>query len=85
MPATRPMMLEKPMESTMYTSVIVIVTGVRDEMSHAMPVAASSPSARADGLANADLLRPLGDGDEHDVHHADAADEQADGRNRNRD
>ena len=30
----------------------------------------------ADGLADADLARPLGHRDEHDVHDADAADEQ---------
>src|SRR5439155_1306177 len=33
---------------------------------------------RADGLANADLTRALGDADQHDVHHADAANEQTD-------
>jgi hypothetical protein len=33
---------------------------------------------RADGEADADLARPLGHRDEHDVHDADAADEQAD-------
>ena len=33
-------------------------------------------AARPDGLPDADLLRPLGDGDEHDVHDADAADEK---------
>src|SRR4029077_17872611 len=33
---------------------------------------------RADGLANADLAGALGDGDQHDVHDADAADEQGD-------
>jgi hypothetical protein len=32
--------------------------------------------AGADGHADADLARPLGDRDEHDVHDADAADEQ---------
>ena len=32
----------------------------------------------ADGFANADLARALGDGDEHDIHHADAADDEAD-------
>ena len=31
----------------------------------------------ADRLADADLARSLGDGDQHDVHDADAADEQA--------
>src|SRR5437588_1829783 len=36
-----------------------------------------SPS-RADGLSDAYLLRALGHRDEHDVHHADSADEQAD-------
>ena len=36
--------------------------------------------ARADRHADADLARPLGDADEHDVHHADAADEEADRR-----
>ena len=36
------------------------------------------PRPRADGQADADLARPLGHGDEHDVHDADAADEQAD-------
>ncbi len=35
---------------------------------------------RADGLADADLADALGDAGEHDVHDADAADEQADGR-----
>src|SRR5947209_1386270 len=30
----------------------------------------------ADGLADADLFGALGDGDEHDVHHADAPDEE---------
>ena len=34
--------------------------------------------ARADRHADADLARPLGDAHEHDVHDADAADEQAD-------
>ena len=33
---------------------------------------------RADRLADADLARPLGDRHQHDVHHADAADEQRD-------
>ena len=33
---------------------------------------------RAERLADADLARPLGDGDEHDVHDADPADEQRD-------
>ena len=33
---------------------------------------------RADGLADADLARPLRHGHEHDVHDADAADEQRD-------
>ena len=36
--------------------------------------------ARADRHADADLARPLGDAHEHDVHDADAADEQADRR-----
>ena len=37
-------------------------------------------SSRApDGHADADLARPLGDADEHDVHDADAADEQRHG------
>ena len=31
-----------------------------------------------DGHADADLAGPLGDGDQHDVHDADAADQQAD-------
>ena len=35
-----------------------------------------SRAAGADGQADADLARPLGDRDEHDVHDADAADEQ---------
>src|SRR5882762_8619340 len=35
----------------------------------------------AQRLAHADLARPLGDGDEHDVHDADSADEQTDRRN----
>ena len=34
--------------------------------------------ARADGEADADLARALGDADQHDVHDADAADEKAD-------
>ena len=33
---------------------------------------------RAQCLANADFARPLGDGDEHDIHDADAADDEAD-------
>ena len=33
------------------------------------------PAARADGHADADFARPLGDADEHDVHDADAADD----------
>ena len=33
--------------------------------------------ARTDGHAQTDLARSLGDGNEHDVHDADAADEQA--------
>src|SRR5450755_3782795 len=32
----------------------------------------------ADGLADSDLLRPLGHGDEHDVHHSDSADQERD-------
>ena len=35
---------------------------------------------RADGLAQADLARALGNGDEHDVHDADASHDQRDGR-----
>ena len=35
-------------------------------------------AAGADRHADADLARPLGDADEHDVHDADAADEQRD-------
>ena len=35
---------------------------------------------RAERFANADLPRPLGDRDQHDVHDADAADQQAHGR-----
>ena len=35
-------------------------------------------SPRADRFADADLVRALGDADQHDVHHADAADEQPD-------
>ena len=31
----------------------------------------------ADRFADADLFGALGDGDEHDIHHADAADQQA--------
>ena len=38
--------------------------------------------AGADGEADADLAGALGDGDEHDVHDADAADEQADAGHR---
>src|SRR5688500_4877160 len=37
---------------------------------------------RADGHANADLARPFGDGDEHDVHDADPSHEERDGGNR---
>ena len=37
-------------------------------------------AARAERLADADLARPLGDGDRHDAHHADAADHQRDRR-----
>ncbi len=33
--------------------------------------------ARADGHTNADLARSLGDAHEHDVHHADPADDEA--------
>ncbi len=36
----------------------------------------------ADGEADADLARPLGHRDQHDVHDADAADEQADAGDR---
>ena len=32
--------------------------------------------ARADGLAHADFARALGNGDQHDVHHSDAAHDQ---------
>ncbi len=35
----------------------------------------------ADGFADADLSGAFNDGDEHDVHHADAADEEGDARN----
>ena len=35
-------------------------------------------AAGADGHADADLAGPLGDADEHDVHDADAADEERD-------
>ncbi len=35
-------------------------------------------AARADGLADADLARPLADRDQHDVHDPDAADDQRD-------
>ena len=38
--------------------------------------------ARADRQADADLARPLGDADQHDVHHADAADHEAHRRDR---
>src|SRR5579859_2271807 len=38
--------------------------------------------AGADRLADPDLTSAFGDGDEHDVHHADSAHEQADGRHR---
>lgn len=38
-----------------------------------------------DGFANADLFCSFGDRNEHDVHHADAADEQAETRDRDRD
>ena len=37
-----------------------------------------SALARADRLADADLAGPLGDAHQHDVHHADAAHQQAD-------
>ena len=37
---------------------------------------------RADGHADADLARPLGHRDEHDVHDPDAADEQRHRRDR---
>src|SRR5262245_56527145 len=40
--------------------------------------------AGADGLADADLAGAFGDADEHDVHHADAADQQAHGRDGDR-
>ena len=43
-----------------------------------------SRRARADRLAQADLARPLGHRDQHDVHDPDAADEQRDGRDRRR-
>ena len=33
--------------------------------------------ARADGFAHADLARALGDRNQHDVHHADAAHDQS--------
>ena len=35
-------------------------------------------AARADGLADADLARPLADRDQHDVHDPDAADDERD-------
>ena len=38
----------------------------------------------ADRLADADLTGALGDGHQHDVHHADAADEQRDRGDRSR-
>jgi hypothetical protein len=38
------------------------------------------PPPRPNGEADADLAGPLGDGHEHDVHDADAAHQQADGR-----
>src|SRR5882724_1440718 len=38
----------------------------------------------ADGFADADFTGTFGDADEHDVHHADAADEQADGTENDR-
>src|SRR5262245_25120595 len=40
--------------------------------------------AGADGFTDADLAGALGDADEHDVHHADAADQQAHGRDGDR-
>ena len=43
------------------------------------------PPERADGLAEADLLRPLRDGDEHDVHDAHAAHEKRDRRDEDHD
>src|SRR5205814_6625122 len=41
-------------------------------------------AARADGFADTDLACAFGHADEHDVHHADAADEQADGAKHHR-
>src|ERR1043165_5391930 len=38
--------------------------------------------ARADGLADADLARPLGDGDQHDVHDSDPAHDERDAGDR---
>ena len=50
-------------------------TGLNEELdNNALPL-------RADGLADADLTGTLGDGDQHDVHDADAAHQQGDGRN----
>ena len=40
----------------------------------------NGPAFRANGFADPDLARPFGHGDKHDVHDADAADEQAKGR-----
>src|SRR5579862_3607860 len=37
------------------------------------------PRSGADGHADADLPRPLSDADQHDVHDADASDEERDG------
>src|SRR5208282_4314949 len=47
--------------------------GLHDELGHDVPLLG------ADGAADADLARPLGDRDEHDVHDADAGGEQGDG------
>ena len=40
------------------------------------------PAPGAEGLAQADLARPLGDRDQHDVHDPDPADQQADAADR---
>jgi hypothetical protein len=50
----------------------------RDEHRLGQELGEDVAAARADRLADADLAGPLGDADEHDVHHADPADEQRD-------
>src|SRR5688500_15072813 len=47
--------------------------GFHDELSHDVPF------LRTDGAANADLLGSFGNGDQHDVHNADAGGEKRNG------